>query len=910
MASFSRGRDADGQQRRVVAEKGGPPQAALSIIFFADTLDMLTDTSATAGAQGGKLGQPPNTIDFIKAVFAHTTEPVYVCSFPNERNDETQPGERHLMTRNAAQITSFITKWDRKGRGLFFCVATINGDKRNKANTRETPCLFTDLDFDKIDGTPDLAEVRRQLARLKYQPSALVKSGHGVHAYWFLKEPLPTQDHIERIEADLRQLADIVAGDLPVCEVARVLRMPGSHNTKEGAWTDVEIIELHPDRRYELDDLEEWFSEQSPVMLRKERVLGRTVGEIDPFLEYAKAVNFKPSIDVADRLAKMIFMGEGEHSIHQTQIQCSASMLARGATVDEVVPIILEATRVAAGSYGTRWNWRIEERNIRRDCEDWIKKHPPEAKKARAAPKLESIEGGKAELQQQQQAVVVDGGAAAANNVVKLTDIINKKKDVPAVVVGGLINAVRQDGRDIMLTEGEVWIYEDGVWHIMTPAEEQWLRSLIHSGFDALNEPKKTSALNNTWKLLTEHPELYKRKVEWADTKVIVCGNGVLDIGTREFRPHGPQRFARRKITTDYDPTAQCPQFLALLSSMFSLHPSAEAAIDMYREWLGAALAVPRLTREQRKALLVVGPSRSGKTELSSCARGLIGEPIASPSVSELSETFGMQNFIGKSAWIRDDAVNEGDKLDPQRFKVIVTGEPISIRRMAQHALETRLQIPVMLTANSLPRARDYSDAVYNRSIVLKLNKVISEKEAAEMRASLGVPAGLSIGEHIMATEASGVLNWALEGLRKLLERGFFSLPDGVTEDIREFKEGNNPVAEFARAALVSEPNSKVERGDLLCAYHGWLREEMGEDARASGARWFFPKLREAMDGVGDQKSNGVRFLTGVELTDEGLHYWDMHKMGQQLKGGSVGFSASKHEVNRIWIADDDPPPF
>jgi putative DNA primase/helicase len=123
--------------------------------------------------------------------------------------------------------------------------------------------------------------------------------------------------------------------------------------------------------------------------------------------------------------------------------------------------------------------------------------------------------------------------------------------------------------------------------------------------------------------------------------------------------------------------------------------------------------------------LLVVGLSRSGKTELSSCARELIGEPVASPCVSEISETFGMQNFIGKSAWIRDDAVNEGDRLDPQRFKVIMTGEPVSIRRMAQQALEARLQIPVMLTANSLPRARDHSDAVYNRSIVLKLNKVM-----------------------------------------------------------------------------------------------------------------------------------------------------------------------------------------
>ena len=73
----------------------------------------------------------------------------------------------------------------------------------------------------------------------------------------------------------------------------------------------------------------------------------------------------------------------------------------------------------------------------------------------------------------------------------------------------------------------------------------------------------------------------------------------------------------------------------------------------------------------------------------------------------------------------------------------------------------------------------------------------------------------------------------------------------------------------------------------MLCAYHGFQREEEGEEARAKGARWLFPKLREVIDGVGDQKSNGARFLTGVALTDEGLHFWELHKTGQQLKGGS-----------------------
>jgi hypothetical protein len=109
--------------------------------------------------------------------------------------------------------------------------------------------------------------------------------------------------------------------------------------------------------------------------------------------------------------------------------------------------------------------------------------------------------------------------------------------------------------------------------------------------------------------------------------------------------------------------------------------------------------------------------------------------------------------------------------------------------------------------------------------------------ELDDLEEWFGVPAGLSIGAHIMATEASGVLNWALEGLRSLLERGLFDVPDAVTNDIREFKEGNNPVAEFARIAAPRRRTSKSSSATCCVSYHGWVREEMGEEARASGAR-------------------------------------------------------------------------
>jgi hypothetical protein len=143
--------------------------------------------------------QPISRDDFLKTMFAHTGGPVYTCSLPNERGDRKQAGERHVITRKPNQIDAFIENWDQAGRGLFFCVGTVKpGAKRRKENIAETIFLHADIDFKNVDLLPTdkaaaVADVLRQLARLKYPPSVIMFSGGGLHAYWLLTEKLDTQ---------------------------------------------------------------------------------------------------------------------------------------------------------------------------------------------------------------------------------------------------------------------------------------------------------------------------------------------------------------------------------------------------------------------------------------------------------------------------------------------------------------------------------------------------------------------------------------------------------------------------------------------------------------------------------------------------------------------------------------------
>lgn len=826
------------------------------------------------------------SITFITTVFGETTEmPVHVCSLGNDRDGPHAP--RFVSTRDASEVLRFISKWDQPGRGLFFCVGTLKpGAKRSKEGVSEIAFLHADIDFkDILDSS---ADVERKLAQLRLPPSIVVASGNGLHVYWLLTEALTSAD-MERVESALRLLADTVGGDVSVCEIARLMRLPGTHNTKQGAFAPVSITAIEPSRRYELDDIEEWLSETSPIILRKVRP--QQTPADNPFLQAAALLGFKPSIDVEKRLAAMSYMAGGDAAIHATQLAVSASLLNQGVSTDEVVSTLLETTKAAAGDYGTRWNWRREEAAIRRMCATWVKKTPPKPAQIPA---------------QQQMANSSAGGAVVNLAEARAAKAKPKKKQADAgastVVADGVIEAIRRATQDILLSEGEVWLYDSGIWHVMTPADQQWIMTLIQEGFEALNEPLKTTNLNAAYKRLCEHPGLYQREVKWAAGGVIVCQNGVLELDGRKFGPHSPKHYARRKMGAAYDPAATCPKFANLLNSMFADRDAPTGFTDVIQSFAGAALAIGQLSREERKALILVGPSRTGKTELSRIIRLLIGDPIATPSVAEISERFGLASLYDAAAWIRDDAINEGDDLDPQRFKTIVTGEPIDIERKHRPAVPgVELALPVLLTTNSLPKARDKSDAIFNRSLVLEMTSIVSEQAAHDMRKTLGVPRGATIGQHIFTTESSGILNWALDGLVRLLERGSYDIPESVRTAIQRFKDDNNPVGEWARTAITKALHGRVSRHDIMCAYHGWQREQDGDEARAFGARAFFPRLRSAAPWTGEmQEHNGRRYVTGLQLTDEGLQLWDLHAQGPQLKGGSKGTSLVKTDVNKL----------
>jgi hypothetical protein len=211
--------------------------------------------------------------EFLEALFSIVGDG-YVAVSGHRRNGdgyiEGEGGRRkwceNLNVAPVAEVADLVTD---EGERWFTTQPRIEPERGGESNTSAVVCVIADFDFvgsssgkDPDRSFTSVADVRDFCANhVPLAPSALIESGHGVHGYWFLTEPLEPEsgkDLLVRFDSYVRGAAGVAGYSMdPMKDLARVLRMPGSVNEKyPDAPVPVEVVDFHAKRRYSLDDFD------------------------------------------------------------------------------------------------------------------------------------------------------------------------------------------------------------------------------------------------------------------------------------------------------------------------------------------------------------------------------------------------------------------------------------------------------------------------------------------------------------------------------------------------------------------------------------------------------------------------------------------------------------------------------
>ncbi|NUP95924.1 MAG: hypothetical protein HUU28_07150 [Planctomycetaceae bacterium] len=290
--------------------------------------------------------------------------------------------------------------------------------------------------------------------------------------------------------------------------------------------------------------------------------------------------------------------------------------------------------------------------------------------------------------------------------------------------------------------------------------------------------------------------------------EIISCANGLLHLPTGSLLAATPTFFTRNALEIAYDPSAAAPtKWVAFLDQLW---PKDRESIDVLQEVFGYLL-VPDTS--QQKVFMLVGPARSGKGTIGRVLTRLVGEAnVVGSDMRTLGGNFGLQPLIGKQLAIVAD-MRLGKRSDPATIAenlLRISGEDlVTADRKNKTAWTGTLAVRFVIMTNELPQFSDASGALANRFVPLVMTESFLNREDSELTEKL-------------LTELPGILNWAIEGWRRLRARGHFVLPGSSRDAVQSIHDMASPVSAFVRDECVLDPEARVEKARLYADWQAW----------------------------------------------------------------------------------------
>jgi putative DNA primase/helicase len=349
---------------------------------------------------------------------------------------------------------------------------------------------------------------------------------------------------------------------------------------------------------------------------------------------------------------------------------------------------------------------------------------------------------------------------------------------------------------------GEWRRYEAGIWPTVPETS-------IKAELSTVVEGAKPEGIKPTASILSSVTELTRVKVyvpdeRWdADPDILVCKNGALRISTGRLLDHRPDHYATSAVPYDYDPEA-VPAYWHLF-----LRNTLPTAADFLQEFAGYALT-NQMSHEI--AVWLFGPPGSGKSTCLAGLQAMLGHRAGLLGLAELERSrFTLADLPGKTLVVASEQPSSY-LASTNTLNAIISGEPLQVERKYRDPFTVMPRAKVCWAMNELPRVADANSGLFRRV------KVVAFPDLPEEDRDPGL-------KHHIEQEGAGILNWALEGLRRLTARGYFEIPEGVQDATKQFRTNNDVPALFVEDRCAKGSDFEVQAANLYREYKLWCEE-------------------------------------------------------------------------------------
>jgi P4 family phage/plasmid primase-like protien len=297
---------------------------------------------------------------------------------------------------------------------------------------------------------------------------------------------------------------------------------------------------------------------------------------------------------------------------------------------------------------------------------------------------------------------------------------------------------------------------------------------------------------------------------------LIALANGILDLDAllagqdTVLLSHTPRWFSPVCLPYEFDPHADCPQWMAFLQRNLAGDTGKSLLLQ---QWTGYLLTPDT---SMQKCMMMVGEGANGKSVVCAVLTALLGlENVSAVPLELFGDKFRLAGTLGKLANIVAE-VGELDRIAEGQLKAFITGDVMEFERKFKSPFSAKPTARLVLATNNPPHFSDKSDGIWRRIMPLHLEVQIPAHERI---------AGMDTVEYWQESgELPGILNWALAGLHSLRHQRQFSVPDESQEYLEQLRTESNPARRFL------EEHYRAGDGEIGCAevylaYTTWCQD-------------------------------------------------------------------------------------
>jgi putative DNA primase/helicase len=424
-----------------------------------------------------------------------------------------------------------------------------------------------------------------------------------------------------------------------------------------------------------------------------------------------------------------------------------------------------------------------------------------------------------------------------------------------------------------------------------------------------LGEENRQSHLNN---ISQAFRALTYEKIEFSQK--IACENGLLDTEIQTLTDFNEKEMPFHQLQITFDKEAKCPNWEEFISQVVTPDD-----LPTIQEWSGFLLLADY---RFHKLLWVHGEGRNGKGVWERTMETILGENnISSVGLEEFdgNHRFALRQLYGKLF---------NPCSEPPTNKILQT--PLLKKATGQDTIEAeikgkqgRLQFrnyaKITVLANKFPKVTDNSTAFRERRLFIKFPNEFTGKNQVQNIESKWLT---------ITDERSGILNWMLAGLKRLLDQGFFTESKTQQETEAEFLRASDTISSFLTELCIFDKNLITTRSEALEAYKNYcdvlslepenekkFTARLKDTPRVSVTLVRKPKQERAWKGLGlkaiTDEGTILNFVT-LDTANTGVYPQTNLENSKYIEGSSRPVSdvspVSNPEVKKaVWFVKEIP---